>query len=168
MNRENELGELIDGEFGDFEEVLLVELVGQRTLAESFSVACTAGLVGLPSVQEDAYMHLVFFAFEPSEESIETAEAMFWGSMLNDLPFAVGEVLCRRIEIDFAIRREGGEFFKFVLIGGSAPGGDSTFAEAQVFIWDDFIKVDFGGFAEAGASGASAQWAIEAKESGFG
>lgn len=79
-------------------------------------------------------MHLVFFAFEPSEEAIESSEAMFWGTVLNDLPIAIREVACGGVEIDFEVGCDRDEFFEFVLICWSAPGCDSAFAKAQRFI----------------------------------
>lgn len=91
---------MIDRELGELEEIFVLIVVSQSVLAESFAEANRASFVGFPAVQEDSNVHFIFFAFEPLEETVETAKAMFGRSMLDDFPSFFRQLVYWCVDID--------------------------------------------------------------------
>ena len=113
-------------------------------------------------------MHLVFLAFEPSEETLQATEAMLAGSLFNQLPILLFEGLDRLIHRQVKIGSKFDQFLQFVVVGRGSPWGDRSLAKAQRLVRYDLVHIQRRGFAKPGAFGTRSNGAIETKEPRLG
>ena len=113
-------------------------------------------------------MHLVFLAFEPSEETLQATEAMLAGSLFNQLPILLFEGLDRLIQRQVKIGSKFDQFLQFVVVGRGSPWSDGSLAKAQRLVRYDLVHIERRGFAKPGAFGTRSNGAIETKEPRFG
>ena len=168
LERLHSLGELIDRLFGPVLKGGLLESIRQGRAGEPLASAGPTASVGLPSGEKNPNMHLVFLAFEPSEETLQATETVLAGSLFNQLPVLLFEGLDRLIQRQVKIGSKFDQFLQFVVVSRGSPWSDGSLAKAQRLVRYDLVHIERRGFAKPGAFGTSSDGAIETKEPRFG